>query len=231
MLIGSLFSGIGGLELGIERAGVGSVAWQCEIDPYARAVLAKHWPDAIRFEDVTKMTDMGYLDSVVKTFYDGPMSGKLRKLTPEQAAESVAMYERGLALGPIAKYFGVSRQAMWDLIRRRTTMRPQKRDGDENHFHRGGSLSDTKAQHLVASAVRSGTLVPHERCETCHGAGKPYRDGRRPIQAHHDDYNKPLDVRWLCMDCHHEWHRHNKPKRKEVNKGIPRVDVICGGFP
>lgn len=50
--IGSLFSGIGLLELGLEQAGLGSVAWQCEIDPWCRRVLAKHWPAAERFDDV-----------------------------------------------------------------------------------------------------------------------------------------------------------------------------------
>ena len=57
MRIGSLFSGIGGLELGLERAGVGTVAWQCEADPYCRRVLAKHWPDVPIFEDVRTLTD------------------------------------------------------------------------------------------------------------------------------------------------------------------------------
>lgn len=55
MKIGSLFSGIGGLEKGLEGAGLGSVLWQVEIDPFCRRVLAKHWPHVERFEDVQKV--------------------------------------------------------------------------------------------------------------------------------------------------------------------------------
>lgn len=41
MTIGSLFSGIGGLELGLELCGLGPVIWQAESDPFCRAVLAR----------------------------------------------------------------------------------------------------------------------------------------------------------------------------------------------
>lgn len=52
-MIGSLFAGIGGLELGLERAGLGPVAWQVELDPFCRRVLAKHWPSVDRsVEDI-----------------------------------------------------------------------------------------------------------------------------------------------------------------------------------
>lgn len=54
-----------------------------------------------------------------------------------------------------------------------------------------------RAHSAVAYAVRTGKLV-RSPCERC---------GEERTEAHHDDYSKPLDVRWLCKRCHDEHHR------------------------
>ena len=51
--VGSLFSGIGGIELGLERTGNFRTEWFVENNRYAQAVLRKHWPGLPVYEDIT----------------------------------------------------------------------------------------------------------------------------------------------------------------------------------
>lgn len=57
------------------------------------------------------------------------------------------------------------------------------------------------ASHKVHWAIESGRLSPSPCC-VC---------GATPAEAHHCDYNRPLDVMWLCKKCHTNWHKHNEP--------------------
>ena len=60
-----------------------------------------------------------------------------------------------------------------------------------------------RAAHVITgNEIRAGRLIKPEYCESCGGSHK--------IEAHHDDYTKPLDVRWMCEICHKQWHRNNK---------------------
>lgn len=68
LTIGSLFSGIGGLELGLEWAGLGPVLWQVEINEACRGVLARHWPEVRRYEDVRRATALAPVDLICGGF-------------------------------------------------------------------------------------------------------------------------------------------------------------------
>lgn len=59
-----------------------------------------------------------------------------------------------------------------------------------------------KARSAVSNAIRDGRLV-RQPCEVCNDPKS---------QAHHHDYTKPLDVRWLCFR-HHREHEHGQTIR------------------
>ncbi len=139
LTVGSLFAGIGGIELGLERTGGFRTVWQVENDPYATRVLAKHWPDVRRWGDVTTFPPEGVWNCDVitggfpcqdisnagtRSGIDGKRSGLYREairvvglLKPRYVLlENVAaLLRRGLGrvLGDLAK---IGYMGRWDCI-------------------------------------------------------------------------------------------------------------------
>jgi DNA (cytosine-5)-methyltransferase 1 len=74
LTIGSLFSGVGLLELGLEQAGFSPPLWQIERDDWCRSVLAKHWPEATRYDDVRTATNLRRVDVLCGGFPCQPFS-------------------------------------------------------------------------------------------------------------------------------------------------------------
>lgn len=93
------------------------------------------------------------------------------------------------------------------------------RYGPDNHAWKGGKKpanfytrtmrlkypEKVKARKRLYEAVRSGRLQ-RGPCEVC---------GTANVQAHHDDYNKPLEVRWLCATHHTEHHNRLRVSNKQ----------------
>lgn len=70
-----------------------------------------------------------------------------------------------------------------------------------------------RARNAVITAQRRG-LLERQHCEAC-GKGSEHPPGTydylKNIHAHHDDYSKPLEVRWLCGSCHKRHHIKHGP--------------------
>ncbi len=75
-----LFSGIGGFSLGLERTGGFETVAFCEIEPFPRKVLAKHWPEVLIYDDVRSLVgaDCGRIDVITAGFpcQDISLSGR-----------------------------------------------------------------------------------------------------------------------------------------------------------
>ena len=65
------------------------------------------------------------------------------------------------------------------------------------------------ARNKLRAAVRKGILIRPEACDQCGGVGQR-------IEAHHRDYDKPLEVEWLCSRCHGKTRRKPLPNPEMV---------------
>ncbi len=147
----SLFAGIGGFDLGLERTGGFKTVAFCEIDPFCRRVLAKHWPEVPCYHDVRTLSgeQVGPVDVICGGFpcQDISFAGKGAGLAGERSGlwseyarlidelrplyvivENVAaLLGRGLAtvLGDLA---AIGYDAEWHCIPASAVGAPHRRD-------------------------------------------------------------------------------------------------------
>lgn len=58
------------------------------------------------------------------------------------------------------------------------------------------------AKQAVRRAVARGALMVPDSCEICGSKPGYNRIGGRLLHAHHEDYSRPLEIRWVCISCH-----------------------------
>lgn len=150
LTFGSLFAGIGGIDLGLERAGI-KCLWQVENNEYANKVLEKHWPDVKRYGDIRTVdfTKVEYVDVIAGGFpcqdisnagkrdgIKGERSGlwkefarAIREVGPKYViVENVsALRHRGLDT-VIADLASCGYDAEWDCIPAKAVGAPHRRD-------------------------------------------------------------------------------------------------------
>ena len=94
----------------------------------------------------------------------------------------------------------VHREKNIDKIRAYDRSRGNRQDKEYLANYRAKYPNKVKAHRAVSRAIKSGLLY-EEPCANCGSSDKTH--------AHHDDYAKPLNIRWLCAACHQAWHKEN----------------------
>jgi hypothetical protein len=107
------------------------------------------------------------------------------------------------------------------------TSRAWKKNNPERHAelaraYRARNREKTKAQNRLNYAIRKGRMarLPCEVCGT-----------RERVHAHHHDYSKPLDVRWLCLQCHKDAHPVDDEDKVVKFSGAKRAELNGGDNP
>ena len=206
LTFGSLFAGIGGFDLGFERAGF-ECRWQVEIDEYATKILQKHWPKVHRQRDIRECNsgNLERVDCIIGGFpcqdisYAGRGAGLagersglffeavrlVRELQPRAVVlENVAaLLTRGLdrVLGTLAE---IGYDAEWHCIPAAAVGAPHIRDRVFvlAHAQRNGRKqrrTERKGQQRGSALVKPGAYVADTNCERC-SEGRCSESGCRP---------------------------------------------------
>ena len=76
---------------------------------------------------------------------------------------------------------------------------PIKRKRNEDMYRSQRKFPEKRAaRQFLSSYIRSGKIVKPDTCDKCLKTGR--------VEGHHDDYTKPLEVKWLCKRCHTDIH-------------------------
>jgi len=202
LTIGSLFSGIGGLELGLEHATGGRV-FQVERDAWCRDVLAKHWPDAVRYDDVCTVNGLPAVDLICGGFpcQDVSLAGKRAGFAGERSSlwreyrriiadvgprlvfvenvPGLLTADDGWAFGEVlGDLAALGFDATWDVFRASDVGAPHRRERLFLLAYRNGAvLRDTEG----AESGRAVSALPRGR-----GADAPDAAGRGRQEVRRD---------------------------------------------
>lgn len=224
----------GGFDLAAEWMGWEN-KFHCEWNEFGQKVLHHYWPQAYSISNIHDLTVDNYGNLLYLCEKEIQTMGQPKSTKYNNAVE---LYQSGMSIQDCSEFYEISRQALHMILKRRGCIfRSNIKEGADNHFFRGCLEDKTKkkrVQHLVEKALKNGLLINPNKCEKCN-VNNTFNDGRTEIQAHHCDYDKPLNIVWLCQKCHHDWHKENKAinetDTEKTNEPSAAIDVLSGGFP
>jgi DNA-directed RNA polymerase subunit RPC12/RpoP len=117
----------------------------------------------------------------------------------ETTSETLRLWREGHGYTEISRILGLSRQRVGQILR----------------------APKLVARALLQAALARGEVVKPEQCMRCAGPG--------PLDGHHADYDKPLEVEWLCQRCHRRVHLHatSAPAPRRGRSGGADYGISC----
>jgi hypothetical protein len=215
--LGSLCTGIGGLDLAVEHVLGAELVWCAEIDPAASAVLAHRFPGVPNLGDFR--TDHAWEVMQMSTLKEGE----------DTARAMYAMYQAGSSLQDVGEAFGVTRQSVFMRFKRRGwDMRPLYANRQPSEVFNG--VTYTLHPPIGYMRATTGQRQLLHRAVWEHQHQRPVADG---WDVHHIDGNRlnndPSNLQAMPKDEHTRLHAALAEKGGEP--GTPTVDVLTAGFP